>query len=167
MYAILSLAGCAIMFFGYDASVMSLVNTNEDYLHLMGAASGSKRDSAAIGGLVSLWFGGFAMGIKILELQCIVADTIRGNFRWTLCGPSRTIKDDRTRLSLGHTGSSFTGISTKLHLDGICPDHWWRGVRSFEHRCANLDFRARRPKSERCFRGSRIYIGPNRIYNVS
>jgi hypothetical protein len=63
MYAILSLAGCAIMFFGYDASVMSLVNTNIDYLHLMGAASGSKRDSAAIGGLVSLWFGGFAMGM--------------------------------------------------------------------------------------------------------
>jgi hypothetical protein len=62
MYAILSLAGCAIMFFGYDASVMSLVNTNKDYPHLMGAGSGSKRDSAAIGGLVSLWFGGFAMG---------------------------------------------------------------------------------------------------------
>jgi hypothetical protein len=63
IYAILSLAGCAIMFFGYDASVMSLVNTNKDYLHLMGAGSGSKRDSAAIGGLVSLWFGGFAMGM--------------------------------------------------------------------------------------------------------
>jgi hypothetical protein len=63
MYTILSLAGCAIMFFGYDASVMSLVNTNKNYLHLMGAASGSKRDSAAIGGLVSLWFGGFAMGM--------------------------------------------------------------------------------------------------------
>ena len=63
MYAILSLAGCAIRFFSYDASVMSLVNTNQDYLHLMGAGSGSKRDSAAIGGLVSLWFGGFAMGM--------------------------------------------------------------------------------------------------------
>jgi hypothetical protein len=61
MYAILSLAGYAIMLFGYDASVMSLVNTNKGYLHLMGAASGSKRDSAAIGGLFSLWFGGFAM----------------------------------------------------------------------------------------------------------
>lgn len=51
------------MFFGYDASVMSLVNTNKDYLTLMGAASGSKRDSAAIGGLVTLWYGGFAIGI--------------------------------------------------------------------------------------------------------
>jgi hypothetical protein len=35
----------------YDASVMGLVNTNKDCLHLMGAGSGSKRDSAAIGGL--------------------------------------------------------------------------------------------------------------------
>jgi hypothetical protein len=84
MYAILSLAGCAIMFFGYDASVMSLVNTNTDYLRLMGAASGSKRDSAAIGGLVSLWFLGFGTGaifvghyadrigrLKTIELGCL------------------------------------------------------------------------------------------------
>jgi hypothetical protein len=63
VYLILLLAGTAIMFFGYDASVMSLVNTNEDYLTLMGVASGSDRDSAAIGGLVSVWFGGFAIGI--------------------------------------------------------------------------------------------------------
>lgn len=62
IYAILALAGCAIMFFGYDASVMSLVNTNPNYLQLMGADSGSKRDSAAIGGLVSIWFGGFGIG---------------------------------------------------------------------------------------------------------
>lgn len=62
VYAILCLAGCAIMFFGYDASIMSLVNTNPDYLRHMGANSGSNRDAAAVGGLVSLWFGGFAIG---------------------------------------------------------------------------------------------------------
>lgn len=62
MYAVLALAGCAIMFFGYDASVMSQVNTNQDYLRLMGAAGGTSRDSAAIGGIVSVWFGGFAIG---------------------------------------------------------------------------------------------------------
>ncbi|GAB7348464.1 hypothetical protein MBLNU459_g6879t1 [Dothideomycetes sp. NU459] len=50
------------MFFGYDASVMSQVNTNPNYLRLMGADSGSDRDSAAIGGIVSVWFGGFAIG---------------------------------------------------------------------------------------------------------
>lgn len=84
MYAILLLSGCAIMFFGYDASVMGLVNTTEDYLRLMGADSGSNRDSAAIGGLVSLWFLDFETGaifvghyadrigrLKKIELGCL------------------------------------------------------------------------------------------------
>lgn len=62
LYAILALSGTAIMFFGYDASVMSQVNTNPDYLSKMGADHKSKRDSAAIGGIVSVWFGGFAIG---------------------------------------------------------------------------------------------------------
>ncbi|KAJ5625260.1 Low-affinity glucose transporter HXT3 [Penicillium lagena] len=65
-YAIFGFAGCAITFFGYDTAVMSQVNTNEDYLHRMGVASGSDRDAAAIGGLVSLWFGGFAIGALIV-----------------------------------------------------------------------------------------------------
>ncbi len=64
------------MFFGYDASVMSLVNTNKDYLTLMGAASGSNRDSAAIGGLVSLWFGGFAIGGRHLMTYVNCAKTV-------------------------------------------------------------------------------------------
>lgn len=62
MYAILALAGCSILFFGYDASVMSQVNTNPHYLQTMGAAGGSGRDAAAVGGIVSVWFGGFAIG---------------------------------------------------------------------------------------------------------
>lgn len=57
MYAVLALAGSAIMFFGFDATVMSQVNTNPDYLRLMHADSGSDRDSAAVGGIVSVWFG--------------------------------------------------------------------------------------------------------------
>lgn len=55
MYAILFLAGMSINFFGYDASVMSQVNTNPNYLRLMGAAGGSDRDAAAVGGIVSIW----------------------------------------------------------------------------------------------------------------
>ncbi|CAL5867066.1 uncharacterized protein PFLUO_LOCUS1278 [Penicillium psychrofluorescens] len=83
-FAILAFAGCAITFFGYDTAVMSQVNTNENYLHRMGVASGSDRDAAAIGGLVSLWFGGFAIGalivgniadsigrLKTIQLGCI------------------------------------------------------------------------------------------------
>ena len=68
MYAILFLAGTSIMFFGYDASVMSLVNSNPDYLHLMGAAGGTSRDSALVGGIVSIWFAGFAIGALLVGL---------------------------------------------------------------------------------------------------
>ncbi|CAN6668378.1 high-affinity hexose transporter Hxt6p [Trichomonascus vanleenenianus] len=62
MAYILALSGCCIMFFGYDASVMSLVNSNPDYLRLMGTNHGTDRDAAAIGGIISVWFLGFAIG---------------------------------------------------------------------------------------------------------
>ena len=65
-YAIFLFSGCAILFFGYDTAVMSQVNDNEDYLRRMGISSGSDRDAAAIGGLVSLWFGGFAIGMSLI-----------------------------------------------------------------------------------------------------
>ena len=62
VWAIFALSGCAIMFFGYDTAVMSQVNTNADYLRTMGLYGGSDRDAAGIGGMVSLWFGGFGIG---------------------------------------------------------------------------------------------------------
>lgn len=62
-YAIFVFAGCAITFFGYDTAVMSQVNNNSDYQHRMGFANGTDRDAAAIGGMVSLWFAGFAIGM--------------------------------------------------------------------------------------------------------
>ena len=71
MYAVLLLAGVSIMFFGYDASVMSQVNTNQNYLDLMGvpnATKGSNGDAAAVGGLVSVWFIGFAIGTVLLSI---------------------------------------------------------------------------------------------------
>lgn len=61
-YAIFLFSGCGILFFGYDTSVMSQVNNNLDYQQEMGIAGGGGRNAAAIGGLVSLWFGGFAIG---------------------------------------------------------------------------------------------------------
>lgn len=66
---ILLLAGISIMFFGYDSSCMSQVNTNPNYLKLMGTDSGSGRDSAAVGGLVTLWFGGFGVGVSFFALS--------------------------------------------------------------------------------------------------
>ena len=63
VFAIYAFAGCAIMFFGYDTAVMSQVNTNDDYLRVMGLYGGTDRDAAGIGGMVSLWFAGFAIGM--------------------------------------------------------------------------------------------------------
>jgi hypothetical protein len=60
--AILALAGISMMFFGYETAVMSLVNINPDYLQHMGSDSGTERDAARVGGLVSFWFLGFFMG---------------------------------------------------------------------------------------------------------
>ncbi|KAL1961657.1 hypothetical protein VTN77DRAFT_1332 [Rasamsonia byssochlamydoides] len=63
---------------------MSQVNNNPVYEQRMGVASGSARDAAAIGGLVSLWCGGFAIGaflvghtadvigrLKTIQIGCI------------------------------------------------------------------------------------------------
>jgi MFS family permease len=66
MYAVLLLAGTAILFFGYDASVMSQVNSNKDYLRLMGLDGGTSGDAAFIGGIVSIWFLGFAIGALLV-----------------------------------------------------------------------------------------------------
>jgi hypothetical protein len=65
MYLVLFLAGLSILFFGYDASVMSQVNTNPNYLDLMGASDaekGNNNDAALVDGLVSIWFLGFLIG---------------------------------------------------------------------------------------------------------
>ncbi|KAJ9221652.1 low-affinity glucose transporter HXT3 [Paecilomyces variotii] len=83
-YAIFVFAGCAITFFGYDTAVMSQVNNNSDYQQRMGFANGTDRDAAAIGGMVSLWFAGFAIGallvgytadaigrLKTIQIGCI------------------------------------------------------------------------------------------------
>lgn len=75
VYAIYAYAGCAIMFFGYDTAVMSQVNINPDYLQTMGVAGGTDRDAAAIGGLVSLWFGGFAIGMPFITTLPLLNNT--------------------------------------------------------------------------------------------
>ena len=87
MYLVLCLAGTSILFFGYDASVMSQVNTNQNYLNLMGAPdalTGNNGDAALVGGLVSIWFLGFLIGalcvgyyadkigrLKTIQIGCV------------------------------------------------------------------------------------------------
>lgn len=60
-------AGIAVLFFGFDQGVMSGVNESKDYLRLMGTASGingneTERDSAAIGGIVAIYYLGTLLG---------------------------------------------------------------------------------------------------------
>jgi hypothetical protein len=59
-----------ILFFGYDASVMSQVNADQNYLDLMGlpdAITGSSTQPAAVKGLVSVWFAGFVVDALLVE----------------------------------------------------------------------------------------------------
>jgi hypothetical protein len=63
--SILALAGTCLLFFGYDAAVMSLVNINPDYLQHMNSANGTEKDAARVGGIVSFWFLGFFIGTNV------------------------------------------------------------------------------------------------------
>ncbi|OQU97516.1 hypothetical protein CLAIMM_03441 [Cladophialophora immunda] len=102
---ILGLAGTCLLFFGYDAAVMSLVNINPDYLEHMDSAGGTDRDAARVGGIVSFWFLGFLLGailagsyadkigrLKSIQLGCvwgIVGACLLAsaqNFSWMVCG---------------------------------------------------------------------------------
>ncbi|KAK5123107.1 hypothetical protein LTR85_003305 [Meristemomyces frigidus] len=147
MYAFLALAGTAIIFFGYDASVMSQVNTNPDYLRLMGADSGSNRDAAAVGGIVSVWFGGFAIGalmvgsyadkigrLKTVEIGCLwgilgaALQASAQNTTWMMfarviggigCGHLNTVVPIWTsELADPHLRGAFVAVEFTLALGG-------------------------------------------------
>ena len=153
MYAVLCLAGLSILFFGYDASVMSQVNTNKDYLTLMGAASGSNRDAAAVGGIVSVWFGGFGIGallvglyadkigrLKTIELGCLWAllgaalQASAKNITWMMfarvvggigCGHLNTIVPIWTsEIADPHLRGAFVAVEFTLALVGSTIVYW-------------------------------------------
>ncbi|CDZ98692.1 general substrate transporter [Phaffia rhodozyma] len=88
MWGIQGISGLAILFYGYDQGVMSGVNNSTSYKVLMGTASDpeTQRDSAAIGGIVAIYylgtlFGGLMGGIlgdsigriKTIEIACVFA----------------------------------------------------------------------------------------------
>ncbi|WVW79773.1 hypothetical protein I302_101743 [Kwoniella bestiolae CBS 10118] len=64
MYAIQAIGGLAILFYGYDQGVMSGVVINPQFKQLMGVDSvpESKRDSAAVGGIVAIYYAGSLFG---------------------------------------------------------------------------------------------------------
>ncbi|KAJ5524008.1 hypothetical protein N7494_010658 [Penicillium frequentans] len=151
--AILLLAGTSIMFFGYDSSCMSQVDTNANYLRYMGTDSGSARDSAAVGGLVSLWFGGFGIGailvgcladeigrLKCIQLGCIWAivgcalQASAQNFTWMAfariiggigCGHLNTIVPIWTsELADSRDRGAFVAVQFTLALTGGTIVYW-------------------------------------------
>ncbi|PQE04054.1 MFS monosaccharide transporter protein [Rutstroemia sp. NJR-2017a BVV2] len=153
IYSILLLAGTAIMFFGYDASVMSLA--------LMGVASGSDRDSAAIGGLVSVWFGGFAIGalfvghyadhigrLKTIQLGCLwgllgaALQASAQNLTWMMfariiggvgCGHLNTVVPIWTsELADPNMRGAFVAVEFTLALTGST---MWISVYWMEYAC--------------------------------
>ncbi|KAH9823699.1 low-affinity glucose transporter HXT3 [Teratosphaeria destructans] len=161
MYAILALAGTAIIFFGYDASVMSQVNTNTNYLRLMSADSGSSRDAAAVGGIVSVWFGGFAIGalmvgayadkigrLKTIELGCLwgilgaALQYSAQNITWMIlarviggigCGHLNTVVPIWTsELADPHLRGAFVAVEFTLAIGGSTFVYW------IEYACTKL-----------------------------
>lgn len=123
-YAIFAFAGCAITFFGYDTAVMSQVNINENYLQRMGIAGGTGRDAAALGGMVSLWFGGFAVGMLLdcnWRWSCLTC--IRCFDRGLHCRFNWPLKDRPAGLSLGSPGSRAAGLRAEHDLAGLCSSY--------------------------------------------
>ncbi|KAJ5116635.1 hypothetical protein N7456_000983 [Penicillium angulare] len=141
------------MFFGYDSSCMSQVDTNANYLRFMGTDSGSERDSAAVGGLVSLWFGGFGIGailvgcmadeigrLKCIQLGCVWAilgcalQASARNFTWMAfariiggigCGHLNTIVPIWTsELADSNSRGAFVAVQFTLALTGGTIVYW-------------------------------------------
>ncbi|KAJ5642475.1 low-affinity glucose transporter HXT3 [Penicillium lividum] len=152
-YAIFLFSGCAILFFGYDTAVMSQVNDNENYMKMMGISGGSNRDAAAIGGLVSLWFGGFALGalivgyiadsigrLKTIQLGCLwgifgaALLASAQNITWFAfarvisgvgCGHLNTIVPVWTsELADPHLRGAFVGVQFTLAMVGSTVAYW-------------------------------------------
>ena len=168
VWAIFALSGCAIMFFGYDTAVMSQVNTNADYLRTMGLSGGSDRDAAGIGGMVSLWFGGFAVGKSDLGggSQCAepLTDTVRVNVGRFCCRQSRTVTYDAIRVLLGNSWSCSTCQCSKHHLALFRSCHQRHWLWTFKHSRPHLDIR--RPFSWR-LRCCRVHACHVRFCRVS
>ncbi|OCF78294.1 hypothetical protein I204_00232 [Kwoniella mangroviensis CBS 8886] len=142
MYAIQAIGGLAILFYGYDQGVMSGVVINTQFKELMGVNSSpqTQRDSAAIGGIVAIYYlgsmigglvGGY-LGDKIGRVKTVIFGCLIGLIGATL----QTFTMSSTWMCLARVISGFgTG-----HLNAIIPvwssevaDHNARGsILAFE-----------------------------------
>jgi hypothetical protein len=147
VFPILALAGSCILFFGYDAAVMSLVNVNPHYLNVINSAGGTDADAARVGGVVSFWFLGFLIGECSKSRYLLSSpgtDMERRHNGWSVCGQDRQTQVDSTWLLLGHLRSNSPVNCAKLLLDELRsnPERNW--MRPSQHHGANLDIRDRR-----------------------
>ncbi|KAK5298099.1 hypothetical protein LTR99_007788 [Exophiala xenobiotica] len=159
--SILALAGTCLLFFGYDAAVMSLVNINPDYLQHMNSASGTENDAARVGGIVSFWFLGFLIGaimagsyadkigrLKSIQLGCVWgivgAGLLTGaqNFSWMVCariisgigcGHLNTIAPIWTsEIADYNLRGAFVSVQFTMCVAGACMTYW------MEYACLKL-----------------------------
>lgn len=124
LLAIYAFAGSAIMFFGYDNAVMSQVNTNNNYLQTMGFLGGTARDNVALGGMVSLWFGGFAIGKRSSTPPIRRPDMLtlnRRNCYRIHRGLDRSSENNPAWMSMGHVGRGYVGLLPEHCLARLCP----------------------------------------------
>lgn len=132
---------------------MSQVNTNPNYLRLMGIASGTPRDAAVLGGIVSVWYGGFAIGallvgtyadkigrLKTLQLGCVwgvlgaALQCSAQNITWMMfarvvggigCGHLNTVVPIWTsELADPHLRGAFVAVEFTLALSGSTLVYW-------------------------------------------
>lgn len=141
MYAILALAGCSILFFGYDAGVMALVNTNPDYLSHVGVSGGSNGDAAVVGGLVSLWLGGFGIGSSLTLSGRIWSDAIDSGA--ILVGIYADKIGRLKTVQLGYIWAMVGAIMQASAMNSTCMAFarliGWRRMRTSKHDHSHLD----------------------------
>ncbi|GAC94853.1 sugar transporter [Pseudozyma hubeiensis SY62] len=143
-WAVQIVAGVAILFFGYDQGVMSSVNESKDYLRLMGTASGvngkqTERDSAAVGGIVAIYYLGTLIGGMLAGYMADSAGRMRtimfGSF-WILLGAS--LQASAQNIAWMMVSRTLTGIGTGIY--NCCVPVWVAEISKHDKRGQAIGF---------------------------
>ncbi|KAG1761441.1 general substrate transporter [Suillus occidentalis] len=158
------LAGLAILFYVSSCMVMSQVNLNEDYLKLMGIypTTGNSRNLAALGGIVSVYYGGSLIGallggsiadrsgritaIILGVIISIIGATFQAsamNITWMCCARVVTglgvgaidavIPVWSSEVSSHQARGSFLAIEFFLNIGGLSLAYWIEIFASMNH----------------------------------
>ena len=144
MIAIQAIGGLAILFYGYDQGVMSGVVNNPQFKSIMGVDSNPQttRDSAAIGGIVAVYYAGSLVGG--LVGGCL-GDSI-GRVKTTMFGCifamiGATLQTSAMSITWMCLARVVSGFGTG-HLNAIIPV-WSSEMASHDGRGAILAFEVR------------------------